>query len=56
MHTLSDDGTWVALAALDEPRVDATVEVAGDQVVIWGGMGSEQPDSTQGWTLAAPPD
>jgi hypothetical protein len=57
MYMLSDDGTWIGLAALDEPRVDATVEVAGDQVVIWGGMGSEQPDDgTQGWMLAAPPD
>jgi hypothetical protein len=56
MKTLSDDGTWVGLAALDEPRVDAAVEVVGDQVVIWGGMGSEQPDGTQGWTLSAPQD
>jgi hypothetical protein len=54
LHVASDDAGWTALTALDESRVDAAVEAVGDQIVVWGGMGSEQPDSTQGASLQAP--
>jgi hypothetical protein len=53
-HTLSGDDGWTAPTALDGSRVDATVGVVGDQIVIWGGMGSEQPGADQGATLRAP--
>jgi hypothetical protein len=55
VHAVSGDDGWAALAALDEPRVDATVEPVGDQIVVWGGMGSEQQGSVQGTSLQASP-
>jgi hypothetical protein len=54
IHSLSDEGAWTALAAMDGSRVDASVGVVRDQIVIWGGMGSEQPGTDEGATLRSP--
>jgi hypothetical protein len=55
IHTLSGDDGWTSLTAMDGSRVDATVGVVGDQIVIWGGMGSEQPGAEEGARLRASP-
>lgn len=50
VHTMVDD-RWVSGPDLPGERVEATAEVAGDQIVVWGGMGSEREGVPQGWTL-----
>lgn len=54
VQAVSGDDSWAALAELDEPRVDATAEIVDGQIVVWGGMGSEQQGSVQGASLRAP--
>jgi hypothetical protein len=50
VHTMSGEA-WVDGPELPGDRVEATAEVTGEQIVVWGGMGSEQGDAPQGWTL-----
>jgi len=50
VHTMAG-GAWVAGPRIPADRVDATAQIVGDQIVIWGGMGSEERDAAQGWTL-----
>lgn len=50
VHTMSGEA-WVDGPELPGDRVEATAEVTGEQIVVWGGMGSEQRDAPQGWTL-----
>ena len=50
VHTMSGE-SWVDGPELPGDRVEATAEITGDQIVVWGGMGSEQADAPQGWTL-----
>lgn len=61
VHALTDGG-WTALSSLGHARVDAAVETTWhsegrdddkvvSDIVVWGGMGSEEPGSAQGMRL-----